>query len=281
MSKELIKQLLEAGVHFGHKTSNWNPKMAKFIFCERANIYVIDLEKTAECLHSACDFLKDITSKGEIVLFVGTKRQAQEIIKEEAERCSCPYVNQRWIGGLLTNFLTIKKSIDRFKELEEMKEKGLFSNLSKKEQTRLNREFLRLQKNLSGLKEMQDLPKAIFLIDPKREKTVVREAKRLSIPIVALIDTNSDPDTVNFPIPGNDDAIKSIRIIAKIISDSVLEGREMFLSYLKEKPKLEIPEPVSPVEKLEIEPEIIKEIEEKQGAEDSPPRARHKKIKEG
>jgi small subunit ribosomal protein S2 len=169
MPTELIKQLLEAGVHFGHKSSHWNPKMAKFIFGERANIYIIDLEKTAECLSKALDFLKGIASKGETILFVGTKRQAQQVIKEEALRCSMPYVNERWVGGLLTNFSTIKRSIDRLKELEDMQQKGLFDNLSKKEIARFSKEILRLQKNFSGLKEMQNLPQTIFVID-LREK---------------------------------------------------------------------------------------------------------------
>jgi len=281
MSTELIKQLLEAGVHFGHKTSHWNPKMSKFIFGERANIYIIDLEKTVECLNIAREFLKGISSKGEIVLFVGTKRQAQDIVKVEAERCSMPYVNHRWIGSTLTNFLTIKRSIDKLKELEEGQQKGLFCNLSKKEFSRLNKELSRLQENLLGLKEMQDLPAAVFLIDPKREQTAVREAKRLSIPIVALIDTNSNPEEVDFPIPGNDDAIKSIKIITKIIADSILEGREVFLSYLKEKPKVEVETPVVSKEKLEIEPEIVEKIiEEEEGK--SLPRIKQKKIeKEG
>lgn len=280
MTTELIRQLLEAGVHFGHKTSNWNPRMAKFIFGERANIHVIDLEKTAECLNKAIDFLKNISSQGEVVLFVGTKKQAQEIIKSEAERCSSPYVNSRWIGGLLTNFSCIKRSIDKLKELEEMREKGVFGNLSKKESSRLNRELERLLKNFSGVKEMQQLPKALFIIDPKKERTVICEAKRLSIPIVSLIDTNCDPDAIDFPIPGNDDAIKSIKIIAKIIADSILEGREVFLSYLKEEPKIEVGASVTPIEKLEVQPEVIEEIVEKKEETPPTPKTKQKRPKE-
>ena len=278
MSTELIKQLLEAGVHFGHKTSHWNPKMAKFIFGERANIYIIDLEKTAECLSKALDFLKGIASEGKIILLVGMKKQAKEIVKEEALRCSMPYVNERWLGGLLTNFSTIRRSIERLKSLEDMNEKGIFSNLSKKESSRLNKELARLKRNLSGLKELQELPKAIFIIDPKREQIVIREAKRLSIPIVALIDTNCDPDTVDFPIPGNDDAIKSIRFITKITADSILEGRQIFLSYLKEEPEIEIETPVVSEEKLEIQPEKIEEVKEKELP--LRPKTKQKKLKE-
>lgn len=280
MSTELIKALLEAGVHFGHKTSNWNPKMAKFIFGKKANIYIIDLEKTVECLNRASDFLKEIASKGGNILFVGTKKQAQEIVKEEATRCSSPYVNERWIGGLLTNFSTIRKSIERLKDLEDKVEKGILNNLSKKESSKLNKELIRLKKNFSGLKEMQDLPKVIFVIDPKREQTAIREARRLSIPLVALIDTNSDPDTVDFPIPGNDDAIKSIRFITKMIADSVLEGRQMFLSYLKEKPEIKIEKPLVSEEKVEIQPEIIEEMIGEDRDYHLKPKVKQKKVKE-
>lgn len=234
MSTELIKQLLEAGVHFGHKTSRWNPKMKKFIFGERSSIYIIDLEKTAECLNKARDFLMDITSKGEAVLFVGTKRQAQEAVLQEAMRCGMYYVTERWPGGLLTNLPTIRKSINRLKAIEKMKEDGTFEKLTKKEVAGLEKELTKLKKNFSGIVQMDRLPKAIFIVDTKKEETAVREANRLSIPVIGLIDTNSNPDLVSYPIPGNDDATKSIRIISSLIADTIIEGRKRFLSYLSQ-----------------------------------------------
>lgn len=234
MPTELIKQFLEAGVHFGHKTSRWNPKMKKFIFGERSGIYIIDLEKTEECLNKARDFLLDITSKGEIVLFVGTKKQAQEVVTQEAVRSGMYYVTQRWPGGLLTNFATVKKSISRLKEIEKMRIDGTFSKLTKKEIARLEKELGKLNKNFSGISQMEQMPKAIFIVDTKKEETAVREAMRLSIPIIGLIDTNSNPDPVAYPIPGNDDATKSIKVVASLIADAVIEGRKRFLSYLSE-----------------------------------------------
>ena len=234
MPTELIKQLLETGVHFGHKTSRWNPKMKKFIFGSRSGIYIIDLEKTEECLNKARDFLLDITSKGEVVLFVGTKKQAQEVIVQEAIRSGMYYVSERWPGGLLTNFSTVKKSIDRLKEIEKMRQDGTFQKLTKKEIARLEKESGRLKKNFSGIVQMERMPKAIFIVDTKKEETAVREANRLSIPIIGLIDTNSNPDLISFPIPGNDDATKSIRLISRLIADTIIEGRKKFLSYLSE-----------------------------------------------
>ena len=270
MPTELMKQLLEAGVHFGHQAKRWNPKMAKFIFNKRSEIYIIDLEKTVECLNQARDFLLDIASQGKIILFAGTKRQAQEVIKREAIRCGMFYVNQRWLGGLLTNFQTIKKSIQRLKEIEKMKEDGLFSVLSKKEVASLTKEKDKLNKNLCGIKDMGGLPDAIFIIDSKKEETAIKEAARLSIPIVALIDTNCNPDEVTFPVPGNDDAIKSISLITTLIADTVLEGRKKFLSYLaeskepvilkakEEKKEEEIPLIIPPVEEIEEIEEVLK-----------------------
>jgi len=234
MPSELIKQLLEAGVHFGHKTSRWNPKMRKFIFGERSNIYIIDLEKTQEYLNKARDFLLDITSKGEMVLFVGTKKQAQEVIQQEAIRSGMYYVTERWAGGLLTNFSTIKKSINRLKEIEKMKQDGTFQKLTKKEVAHLEKELSKLKKNFSGILEMERMPKAVFVVDTKKEETAVKEANRLSIPVIGLIDTNSDPDLVNYPIPGNDDATKSISLISSLLADTIIEGRKRFLSYLSE-----------------------------------------------
>lgn len=264
MPSELVKQLLEAGVHFGHKTSRWNPKMKKFIFGERSGIYIIDLEKTEECLNCARDFLLDITSKGEAVLFVGTKRQAQEVIQQEAIRCGMYYVTERWLGGLLTNFTTIKKSINRLKEIEAMKEDGTFEKLTKKEVALLEKKLTKLKKNFSGITSMEHMPKAMFVVDTKKEDTAIREAKRLSIPLIALIDTNSDPDLIDYPIAGNDDATKSIHIITALLADSIIEGRKRFLSYLSQegvviKPEEKEQEFVTLAPEEEVK---IKEIEE-------------------
>lgn len=234
MPSELIKQLLEAGVHFGHKTSRWNPKMKKFIFGERSGIYIIDLEKTEECLMKARDFLVELGSKGDFVLFVGTKKQAQEVTKQEALRSGMYYVTERWPGGMLTNFATIKKSINRLREIETMKEDGTFEKLTKKEVALLLKELIKLNKNFSGIVAMERMPKAIFIVDTKKEETAVLEARRLGIPIIGLIDTNSDPDLIEYPVPGNDDATKSVRIVASFIADSVIEGRKKFLSYLSQ-----------------------------------------------
>ena len=265
MPSELIKQLLEAGVHFGHQKKRWNPKMKKFIFGERSGIYIIDLEKTEECINRARDFLLDITSKGEFVLFVGTKKQAQEVMLREAQRSGMYYVTERWPGGLLTNFATIKKSINRLKEIETMKVDGTFDKLTKKEVAHLEKELAKLNKNFSGIVKMERMPKAMFVVDTKKEETAVLEANRLSIPIIGLIDTNSNPDLVVFPIPGNDDATKSISVVATIIADAVLEGRKRFLSYLSQ-------EGVAVKEEKEVKEELpavlpeeeikIKEIEE-------------------
>ncbi len=270
MPTELIKQLLEAGVHFGHRTSRWNPKMKKFIFGSRSGIYIIDLEKVEECLNKAREFLQDITAKGEMVMFVGTKKQAQEVIIQEAMRSGMYYVNERWPGGLLTNFATVKKSINRLKEIEKMKEDGTISRFTKKEVSRLEKELGKLKKNFSGIVQMERMPKAIFVVDTKKEETAVREAKRLSIPVVGLIDTNSDPDLVAFPIPGNDDATKSIKMVTSLIADCVIEGRKRFLSYLSQegvavKDKEETAEEpvVLPEEELKIKEieEIVEEAE--------------------
>ncbi len=234
MPSELIKKLLEAGVHFGHKTSKWNPKMKKFIFGERSKIYIIDLEKVEECLNKARDFLLDITSKGEIILFVGTKKQAQEVVLQEALRAGMYYVTERWPGGLLTNFATVKKSINRLKEIEKMKTDGTYSKFTKKEVAQLEKELAKLKKNFAGIVQMERLPKAIFVVDTKKEETAIKEAVKLKIPIVGFIDTNSDPDKIDYPIPGNDDATKSIRIITSLLADAAIEGRKRFLNYLSE-----------------------------------------------
>ena len=224
----LIKNLLEAGVHFGHETKRWNPKMKKYIFGQKNGIYIIDLEKTEDAIIKACDFLKGVIEAGHYVLFVGTKKQAQDIIKEEASKCGMFYVNQRWLGGMLTNFQTIKKSLRRLEELERIKEDGTMAKLSKKEASKLNKEMYKLNKNLEGIRDMDKLPKAIFVIDSKKEDIAVKEANILSIPVIGLVDTNSDPDRVKYVIPGNDDAIRSIKLVTTIMADAALEGKEMF-----------------------------------------------------
>lgn len=224
----LIKSLLEAGVHFGHETKRWNPKMKKYIFGEKNKVYIIDLEKTQNAIMKACEFLRKTASEGSSILFVGTKKQAQEIIKEEALRSGMYYVNQRWLGGMLTNFQTIKKSIKRLEDLERMKEDGTFAKLSKKEVSQLNKEAFKLNKNLEGIRAMGKLPKALFVVDSKKEEIAVKEARKIGIPIVALVDTNCDPDIINYPIPGNDDAIRSIKLVVGLMADSVLNGRQEF-----------------------------------------------------
>jgi small subunit ribosomal protein S2 len=286
---ELIKQLLEAGVHFGHKTSRWNPKMKKFIFGERSNIYIIDLEKTQDCLSAARDFLLDITSKGEFVLFVGTKKQAQEVVLQEAVRAGMYYVTERWPGGLLTNFSTVKKSINRLKEIEKMKKDGTFDKLTKKEVAHLEKELSKLKKNFAGIVPMERMPKAMFVVDTKKEQTAVKEANRLSIPVIGLVDTNCDPDEISYPIPGNDDATKSIRLITSIIADTIIEGRKKFLSYLsesgvaikKEKELEEIPA-VLPEEEVKIKEieEIVEEAAPTEGIDNPIKKGRAKSTSE-
>ena len=224
----LMKNLLEAGVHFGHETKRWNPKMKKYIFGDKNGIYIIDLAKTEKALVKACNFLKKIASEGGYILFVGTKKQAQEIIKQEAARSGMFYVNQRWLGGMLTNFQTIKKSLRRLEELERIKEDGTMAKLSKKEASKLNKEMYKLNKNLEGVRSMDKLPKAMFIIDAKKESIAVKEANILGIPVVALVDTNSNPDVITYVIPGNDDAIRSIKLVTGIVSDSIANGKQVF-----------------------------------------------------
>ncbi|MFO7294578.1 MAG: 30S ribosomal protein S2 [Caldicoprobacter sp.] len=221
-----MKQLLEAGVHFGHQTRRWNPKMAPYIFTERNGIYILDLQKTVKLLEQAYNFIREVAAEGKSVLFVGTKKQAQESIESEAKRCGMFYVNHRWLGGMLTNFATISQRIRRLKELEEMENNGMFDVLPKKEVMKLRAEKEKLEKNLGGIKEMRELPGAVFIVDPKKEHIAVREARILGIPIVAIVDTNCDPDEVDYVIPGNDDAIRAIKLITSKIADAVLEGRQ-------------------------------------------------------
>ncbi len=220
-----MKELLECGVHFGHQTRRWNPKMAEYIFAERNGIYIIDLQKTLRMLETAVAFVQDVASKGGGVLFVGTKRQSQEAVKEEAERCSMYYVNHRWLGGMLTNFQTIRQSVNRLKKLEEDETKGLFEQMPKKEVIQLRREWGKLNNNLKGIKEMHKHPQVIFVTDTRKEHTAIAEANKLGIPIIAIVDTNCDPDPIDLPVPGNDDAIRSIRLICNVLADAVIEGR--------------------------------------------------------
>lgn len=227
MASITMKELLEAGVHFGHQTKRWNPKMKQYIFGERNGIYIIDLQKTLRLFKEATQFVTEIASQGKNILFVGTKRQAQDAIAEEAVRCNMFYVNQRWLGGLLTNFMTIQKSIKRLKELDAMATDGRYELLTKKEVTRLERERKALEKNLSGIKNMPGLPHSVFVIDSKNEEIAVAEARRLGIPVIAIVDTNCDPDVIDYVIPGNDDALRAIRLFASKIADSVLEGQGM------------------------------------------------------
>ncbi len=221
-----MKQLLEAGVHFGHQTRRWNPKMAPYIFTDRNGIYIIDLQKTVKKIEEAYNFIKSLAMEGKTILFVGTKKQAQESVREEAQRCGMFYVNQRWLGGMLTNFQTIKRRIDRLKELARMEESGKFALFSKKEAAELMQEKARLEKYLGGIKNMTSLPAALFIIDPRKERIAVAEARKLGIPIVAIVDTNCDPDEIDYVIPGNDDAIRAVRLLTAKMADAVLEGRQ-------------------------------------------------------
>jgi len=226
MSIISMKQLLEAGVHFGHQTRRWNPKMAEYIFTERNGIYIIDLQKTVKKVEGAYLFIRETAMNGEDILFVGTKKQAQDSIKEEAERCGQFFVNIRWLGGMLTNFKTIRGRIDRLNELTTMEQEGIFEVLPKKEVIKLRGEMEKLEKYLGGIKEMKRLPGAVFIVDPRKERIAVLEAKKLGIPIVAIVDTNCDPDEVDYVIPGNDDAIRAIKLVSGKIADAVIEGKQ-------------------------------------------------------
>ena len=221
-----MKQLLEAGVHFGHQTRRWNPKMARYIFTERNGIYIIDLQKTVKKLEEAYMFVRDVAANGDNVLFVGTKKQAGESIKEEAERAGAHYVNARWLGGMMTNFKTIRRRIQRLEQLRKMQEDGTFDRLPKKEVGKLELEIEKLEKYLGGIKTMDKLPGALFIVDPRKERIAVAEAKKLGIPIVAIVDTNCDPDEIDYVIPGNDDAIRAVKLIASTVADAIIEGRQ-------------------------------------------------------
>ena len=226
MSVVSMKSLLEAGVHFGHQTRRWNPKMATYIYTERNGIYIIDLQKTVKKLEEAYNFVRDMAAEGGNILFVGTKKQAQDAIKEEAARCGGYYVNARWLGGMMTNFRTMRTRIDRLAQLRKMEEDGTFAMLPKKEVIKLQGEIAKLEKYLGGVKEMKKLPAALFIVDPRKERNAIAEAKKLNIPIVAIVDTNCDPDEIDYVIPGNDDAIRAIRLIAAAMAPAVIEGRQ-------------------------------------------------------
>ncbi len=226
MSVVTMKQLLEAGVHFGHQTRRWNPKMREYIFTERNGIYIIDLQKTVRLMEGVYNFVKRIAMQEEKILFVGTKKQAQESIEIEAGRCEMPYVNQRWLGGMLTNFNTIRKRINRLNELEQMEEEGRFALLPKKEVIKLNHEKDKLLKFLGGIRDMRELPGAVFVVDPRKERIAIAEARKLEIPIISIVDTNCDPDEIDYIIPGNDDAIRAVKLITSKIAEAVLEGKQ-------------------------------------------------------
>ncbi len=236
-----MKQLLEAGVHFGHQTRRWNPKMAPYIFTERNGIYIIDLQKTVKKLEEAYYFVRDISAEGESILFVGTKKQAQGAIREEAERVGMYFVNARWLGGMLTNFKTMRRRIDRLNQLKKMEEDGTFDMLPKKEVIKLTGEIAKLEKYLGGVKEMRKLPSALFIVDPRKERNAIAEARKLKIPIVAIVDTNCDPEEIDYVIPGNDDAIRAIKLISSIMANAVMEGRQ------GDEPIQEASAPVAPI----------------------------------
>ncbi len=253
MSTITMKELLEAGVHFGHQAKRWNPKMKKYIFGERNGIYIIDLQKTLKLFKEAYDFVRTSASEGKDILFVGTKKQAQDAITEEAKRCGMYYVSNRWLGGMLTNFATIRKSIDRLKKIEKMKEDGTYDKLTKKEVAGLEKERAKLEKILSGIKSMTQPPSLIFIIDPRKETIAVQEANKLNIPVVAVVDTNCDPDNIDYVIPGNDDAIRAIRLMASKVADAVLEGRQ---SIVKEQgAEMEAAKASGEVQPAVVEPE--------------------------
>ncbi len=260
-----MEELLKAGVHFGHQTKRWNPKMEKFIFGERNNVYIIDLQKTAKAIERAYAFVRKLSSEGESILFLGTKRQAQEIVLEEAERCKMFFVNHRWLGGMLTNFTTIKQSIKKLKKLEEADKDGTYDRLPKKEVIRLEKSRVQLSKTLGGIKNMRQLPSAVFIIDTIKEKTAVLEARRLGIPIIAIVDTNCDPDEIDYPIPGNDDAVRAIRLLTSKVADAVLEGLQ-----IKEKTVIEATPPAKTPKVDSPKPEAKKKAEPEKAATEVP-----------
>lgn len=269
MASVSMRELLEAGVHFGHQVRKWNPKMKKFIFAQRNGIYIIDLQKTSKALHEATEAAKEIASTGQPILFVGTKRQAKDIIKEESQRCNQYFICERWLGGMLTNFSTIRKNIKRLKTLEKWKEDGTYELLPKKEVGKLEKEREKLERILGGIKDMPALPGALFIVDTKREKIAVAEASKLDIPIIAMVDTNADPEEIEYPIPSNDDAIRAISLMTKLVADSVIEGRKA------------IQEEMVVVEKGDVEEaeEVDKEARQQRGKR-KPRSRRRRKVEE-
>ncbi len=250
MENPSVKELLEVGAHFGHPTSYWHPRMRKYIFTQRNGIHIIDLEKTVVMLDEACAFARDLAASGQTILFVGTKKQAQQVIEEEAKRCGMYYVNQRWLGGMLTNFATIQARIDYLVRLEDRREKGEFDCLSKKERVRLEKEIWRLNEQMGGFKEMTTLPGALFIADPIKDKIAFAEAKKLDIPVIAIVDTNCNPDDIDYPIPANDDAIKAIKLICARIADAIIEGKGIQTSEEAEAGELLSAESKEPIEIL-------------------------------
>ncbi len=270
MAVVAMKQLLEAGVHFGHQTRRWDPKMAEYIFQARNGIHIIDLQKTSKKLDEAYSFIKEQAEEGKTILFVGTKKQAQECMKEAALKCGMYYVDQRWLGGMLTNFETIRTRVQRLKDLEAMQEDGTFDILPKKEVILLKKEMDKLEKNLGGIKEMEKLPGVIFLIDPKKERIAILEAKKLGIPVVGLVDTNCNPEELDYPIPGNDDAIRAVKLIADVMANAVIEGKqgESFEPEMEQEQVAETEEPMSIEEVVEVaeKTETAEEATEEQEA---------------
>jgi small subunit ribosomal protein S2 len=264
MANVTMKELLEAGVHFGHETKRWDPKMKPYIFGARNGIYIIDLQKTVQLFKEAYQFVRDIVAKGEYILFVGTKKQAQETIHEQATRCNMFYVNHRWLGGMMTNFQTIKRSIDRLNKLEAMKNEEIYNLLPKKEVMELEKERSRLERSLGGIKNMDRLPGAIFVVDPKKEKIAVREARKIGIPSIGIVDTNCNPDEVDYIIPGNDDAIRAIHLFAFKVADAVIEGRQIHEKQLQTEEAKEEKETAEKAEssgEIKVE-EVIEGVEE-------------------
>lgn len=262
MSVISMKSLLEAGVHFGHQTRRWNPKMAKYIFTERNGIYIIDLQKTVREIEKAYAFMREVVAEGGEVLFVGTKKQAQESIETEAKRCGMHYINQRWLGGLLTNYKTIRKRIDRLHELEKMEADGSINKYPKNEVNQMLAEKDKLNKFLGGIKEMKRIPDVLFVVDPKKENIAINEAQILGIPTIAIIDTNCDPDEIDYPIPGNDDAIRAVKLITKTLADAVIEGKDGEINFDEEA------EETSKVEEKETTEEVKEEVVEDDNSED-------------
>ena len=264
MSNLTIKQLLEAGVHFGHQTKRWNPKMKPYIFGARNGIYIIDLQKTLKMFKEAYNFVKEVASRNEYILFVGTKKQGQEAIGEEAKRCGAFYVNVRWLGGTMTNFQTIEKSIDRLRKYEELKGSDIFKVLPKKEAIGIDREISKLERNIGGIKGMERLPGALYIVDPKKEYIAVNEAKILGIPTVGIVDTNCDPDDIDFIIPGNDDAIRAIKLITMKIADAVLEGKALYIEEFQGKDE-QAEEPKPFVDESLIEEKYEENVDNQEG----------------